>query len=260
MDKQFVFLNFHTEYSSKGTLEKRMCREYCFGDVFYHDLYQNNKYRIRIYKNLFGVDNGGKNNACFMTKDELSNYISIAKRIHDFKFKIENTDEEMFTVVLELDAPRIIHRYILTWIRYAYEYPFNFYLADAFKLKNTAGFRRDDIFNLFNLVGASCGYHFHGDHIHCIGDINWPRKFYSIKEQIEIVNKAKDNGEVNDLFPELDVNIKTIYDNDGNYREKFQALEYWNDPKEFKCRLKFYKENKDLIKKKKPIKKEKNNE
>ena len=58
MNRQFVFLNFHTEYSSEGTLNKKMEREYCFGDVFYDKKVQNNKYKIIIYKELNGVNDG----------------------------------------------------------------------------------------------------------------------------------------------------------------------------------------------------------
>lgn len=251
MDRQFVFLNFHTEYSSKGTVKKPMRREYCFGDIFYEDHYQENEYNIRIYKNLSGVNNGAKNNACFMSKDELFNYISIAKRVHDFDLQI--TDEEKdnrFLVKLTLKAPRVVHRYILTWLRYSYEFPFNMYLADAMKMKNITGFKRDDLFNLFNLAGASCGYHFHGDRIHCIGDVCWPRKFYSIKEQVKTVNGAEDTSEVNSLFPELQniKGFKTIYANSDDFRKNFESLEYWQDDKNFKARLEFYKSNKKAIK------------
>lgn len=250
MDKQFVFLNFHTEYSSEGTVSKPMRREYCFSDIFYDENYQENEYKIRIYKNLTGVNNGQKNNACFMTKDELFDYISIAKRVHDFDLKVTEEKKDRFLVELTLNAPRVVHRYILTWLRYSYEFPFNMYLADAMKMKKTVGFKRDDIFNLFNLVGATGGYHFHGDRIHCIGDVCWPRKFYSIKEQIDIVNKAKDNEEVNNLFPKLDKlkGFKTLFDELDEFKNNFEALEYWQDDKNFKSRLKFYKLNKKAIK------------
>ena len=249
MVKQFVYLNFHTEYSSEGTLNKEMEREYCFGDVFYNDAEQDNYYEIRIYKNLSGVEDGAKNNACFMSKDELFNYISIAKRIHDFSLEIDDDEEhEMFTVKLSLDAPRVVHRYILTWLRYSYEFPFNMYLMDAMRLKNTTGFRRDDLFNLYNLVSASSGYEFHGDNIHCIGNAGWVRKFYPVKEQIQIVEKAENTQEVNDLYPAIAVKIDHLDSIFNDYFEDLKSLEFWQDNKLFKKRVSLYKKNKELIK------------
>ena len=247
MDKQFVYLNFHTEYSSTGTLEKRMRREYCFSDVFYHDHVQNNKYVIRIYKGLDALNQDQRNNACFMTKDELFDYISIAKRFNDFNLKIDE-NEKMFTVHLELDAKRVVHRYVLTWLRYAYEFPFNVYLADAIRLKNVTGFKRDDLFNLFNLVSATSGYHFHGDYIHCIGDASWVRPFYTPKEQINILDKADDCEEVNDLFRHIDAEIDLFMRDMPGYEENMKCYEYWTDDKEFKKRLVYYKKNKTIIK------------
>lgn len=249
MDKQFVFLNFHTEYSSKGTVNKPMRREYCFSTIFYDQAEQDNSYRIRFYKELNGVNDGAKNNACFLTKDELFDFISIAKRIHDFDLKIED-ENDMFVVCIKLNAPRIVHRYILSWVRYAYEFPFNMYLADAIRLKNTMGFRREDIFNLYNLVSASSGYYWHGDSIHAIGNSNDIRPFFSVEEQIKRVNEYNATGEINYIFPTINIKefnrMTSLID---NYENKIECLDFWNDKKEFKNRLAIYRKNRDLIKK-----------
>ena len=242
MDKQFVFLNFHTEYSSEGTLNKEMCREACFSDVFYGQTRQGNTYVIKFYMGQVGLKNGAKNNACFLTKEELSDYISLAKKIHDFDFSIteDMDDENVLDVKIELHATRIVHRYILTWIRYAYEYPFNMYLMDAMRLQKLDEFKDDDLINLFNLVGATAGYSFHGDRIHCIGDICWPRKFYTLDERIKIVKDAIDSGEVNYLFPKLEIELETLYSNCENFRKNFQGLEYWQGDDFFAERLPYY--------------------
>lgn len=249
MDKQFVYLNFHTEYSSTGTLEKEMCREYCFSDVFYGRTRQGNTYVIKFYMGQIGLAVGAKNNACFLTKEELSDYISLAKKIHDFEFSIEEDPEnkDILNVKLELHAKRIVHRYILTWIRYAYEYPFNMYLMDAMKLKTLDEFKDDDLFNLFTLVGATAGYHFHGDAIHSIGNICWPRKFYTLEERIAAVKAEPDDGTVNDLFGELNIELTTLNDNNKNFQKNFQCLEYWQDDKYFNERLPYYQEAKNKI-------------
>lgn len=249
MDRQFVFLNFHTEYSSTGTLQKEMCREYCFSDVFYGNSKQGNTYVIKFYMGQVGLKDGAKNNACFLTKEQLNDHIELARKIHDFRFEIrEDPDnKDVLDVEIELHATRITHRYILTWIRYAYEYPFNMYLMDAMKLKELDEFKDIDLFNLFTLVGATSGYHFHGDRIHSIGDISWPRKFYTLEERIAAVKKAPDNGEVNDLFPKIDINITTIFDNNENFRKNYECLEYWEDDNYFNERLSYYRKTKDKI-------------
>ena len=249
MDKQFVFLNFHTEYSSSGTLEKEMCREYCFSDVFYGKARQGNEYVIKFYLGEIGLKDGAKNNACFLTKEELSDYISLAKKIHDFEFSIDEDEKikGVLNVTVRLSATRIVHRYILTWIRYAYEYPFNMYLMDAMRLKELDEFKDDDLFNLILLVGATVGYHFHGDRIHSIGDITWPRKFYTLEERIDALKKSEDGGEVNSLFPELDVELDTLYKKDNEFKENYQSLEYWQSEDYFAKRLPYYTKAKQTI-------------
>lgn len=249
MDKQFVYLNFHTEYSSTGTLNKEMEREYCFSDVFWGESHQNNTYEIMFYLNDVALKDGAKNNACFLTKEELSDYISLAKNIYDFEFTITDSEDKKDALVVELtiNGPRIAHRYILTWVRYAYEFPFNMYLMDAMRLKKMDEFKDDDIFNLFNLVGATSGYSFHGDRIHCIGDISWPRKFYTLEERIKTLKKSKATGEVNDLFPKLNITLETLYNGNKNFKSNLQCLEYWQSEDYFNERVPYYISAKQTI-------------
>ena len=249
MNKQFVYLNFHTEYSSEGTLEKAMCREYCFSDVFYGKTRQGNTYVIKFYMGECGLNDGQKNNACFLTKEELYDYISLAKNIHDFEFSIteDEDNKNILDVQITLSAKRVVHRYILTWIRYAYEYPFNMYLMDAIRLKKLDEFKDDDLINLIFLVGATGGYHFHGDRIHSIGDICWPRKFYTLEERVQIVKDANDTEEVNSLFPKLSVELNTLYDKCDTFRQNYQSLEYWQSEDYFAQRVPYYKEAKQTI-------------
>ena len=249
MNKKFAFLNFHTEYSSTGTLEKDMCREYCFSDVFWGKNRQGNTYIIKYYLGEAGLDDGQKNNACFLTKEELYDYISLAKKIHDFEFSIteDKDNKNVLDIELTLHAKRIVHRYILTWIRYAYEYPFNMYLMDAMRLQKLDDFKDLDLFNLITLIGATAGYHFHGDRIHSIGDINWPRQFYTLEERVKTLKDAHDTGDINDLFPPIDIIINTLYDKCENFRNNFQSLEYWQGNDYFNERIPYYMDTKNKI-------------
>ena len=246
MDKQFAFLNFCTEYSSKGTCDKAMGKEFCFSKVFYAAQKQNNEYVIRIYKGFKEKYKHASNNICFMTKQELNNYISLLKKIHDFSFNIEE-EEDRFNVNLKLNAPRVVHRFFLTWIRYSYEFPFNVYLREAYKLLNISGFKRNYIFNMFNLVATSSGYRFHGDAIHAIGDLQYTRRFYSAEDCKNILEAADDGSEINNLFGKIDVDVKQFNQVFPNAKELVQSEDFWNDEEMFKKRIEIYKHNKKLI-------------
>lgn len=249
MAKEFCYLNFHTEYSSRGTTLKRMAREYCFSEIFWGNSKQHNKYVIKFYKDLYCVQKEAGNNACFMTIEELNNHINYAKRIYRFKSEVIDT-ENYYEVHLEINGPRIAHRFILTWVRYAYEFPFNMYLSDAYKLKRVVGFKRDDIFNLFNIVAESAGYHFHGDHIHAIGDTNWTKKFFKAGEVKKVIADAEPGCELNDLFIDTEIALKHFTDSiKGFSTDKIKDLDFWESNDIFKERTKLYKLNKKLVKK-----------
>lgn len=157
--KEFKFLDYHTEYSCTGDLSYETDNGACFGYVFdgIRDNY-NVEYCIILYKGLDYIKDTHDSNACLLDLHSLKNHLRKLRFFYPISYSIKETEHnesEVFKVSLKLkDVPAIFHKFALTWIRYAYEYPYNVWLIDAYKLHNY--YRYDSIFNLFHIIGI-CG-------------------------------------------------------------------------------------------------------
>jgi hypothetical protein len=227
MAGEYNFLNYYTEYEAHGDFNKEKDHHACFAMAFKDvEDYSHVSYKIYIYKEL---KNGHSNFCTIQSKKELEKYIGLVKSLFKFKFKVEETEAE-YIVSLELNNLRnIYHRYILTWIRYSYEYPYNVLMADAIKLrKNNKRFRCESLFNLFLLVSQtfskSGGYYGTG---HAISENG---KFIRLKGLRKNLDKK---SYMNDLVRDSSSKgLKSLV----NMRHKNK--EYWND--EYEDREKVY--------------------
>ena len=158
--RDFQFLCYHTEYSCKGAIGKKMGVSACFSRVFNAIDGENisEDYEIILYKGTKLAKEKNKSNSCLFTKKQISNHLKQAQRIYPFNFRITEVTNwgdgyNVFKVHLKLiQAPGTFHKYLLTWLRYMYEYPYNVILYDAYKLKKDPCFRFTSISDLFNLV------------------------------------------------------------------------------------------------------------
>lgn len=158
--KDFEFLDYHTEYSCKGAFEKGMKAEACFSFVFRHtsEINISEKYEVILYKGTEFSRKKHKSNSCLFTKKQIRNHLRQAQGIYPFDFRITEVTNwgggySVFKVHLKLtNVPGTFHKYLLTWLRYMYEYPYNVILYDAYKLKKDPCFRFTSMSDLFNLV------------------------------------------------------------------------------------------------------------
>lgn len=191
-DYEFNFLNYHTEYSCKGDVNKPMGGEACFGAVFRSNLdVMKNTYEIHVYK---GVQLLAKNqdNACFLELPQIYKHINILKNILNFKYKIkEEINKDLipyYNVFFTYEGSMLEHRLILTWIRYLYEFPYNMYLRDIVKLKQINEFSKINPINLFMYLSCSRPL---GRDIHSIFDFHYlykPMHYNDIKSRIKTMN------------------------------------------------------------------------
>lgn len=161
--KDFQFLDYHTEYSCKGAFERHMNSASCFSYVFINTGERNisEEYEVILYKGTDFSRKEHKSNSCLFTKTQIRNHLKQAQGIYPFDFYITEVTNwrdgyNVFKVRLKLiNVPGTFHKYLLTWLRYMYEYPYNVILYDAYKLKKESCFRFTSMSNLFNLV-LSC--------------------------------------------------------------------------------------------------------
>lgn len=247
-------LNFCTEYSSNGSTWKDMCQSACFNTIFHSEdngIVQKNKYNVVLYKMGDWLNKKRQNNACMTDRAGIVHHLKILQSVFKFSYHLKE-NEDHFVLTMTLEGDLIYHKYMLTWVRYLYEYPFNVFLADAYKLKEISGFKRESIINLFNLVGATSGIDQRGVSIHAIGDTSLFKAPMTTKE-IQAKLKELEGGykRINDIFPILHTDkelvgpdnlikgVEVLEEEDNN----LHSSEYWDSEEEFNKRLELYKKN-----------------
>lgn len=143
-------------------------------------------------------------NFCFFTKKEIKNHFRQLPKDWNVKYKVTDDtykDIEAFKVDLDINSKnRLIHKYVLTWTRCLFEWPYNLYLLHARKLKQLPQFKFESIINLLNVVATVHSEHFNWN-VHTFG-VN-----LGCLTKKEIVQSCIKHKNVNDVFPRF--NIKT---------------------------------------------------
>lgn len=164
-------------------------------------------YNIWINKDPDRVRIERKDNFCFFTKKELYNHINLLKKLFDFKFSIKE-DKNSYTVSIDLLGTCLVHKYLLTWVRYSYEHPYNIALLEVNKLQQLPEFRFIAKVNIFNLLG-SAGFYYGGGH-DFVGSSNAKNIEYYFNSGLKKVLKKSETRVLHRIF-------------DGDY------VEYYNE-------------------------------
>lgn len=237
MDR-FKFLNFHTRYECKGDLKLELGNYACFSDVFHLDNdHPHNQYTIHVYKGMTLIETG-LSNGCFLELRYIYKHISVLKHITKFKYSItEAVDKQLnpyYSIDIDLNAPLLIHKFVLTWIRALYEFPYCIYLPEVYKLKQEFEFKYINVFNILNLISAT---YYRGDSIHMF---LWPGyipnilKYNGIRTKINKLIDENPSGNLSSIFDSDEENIASI-----DIQEDFMDNKGFNDRK--KIYLDLYK-------------------
>ena len=181
--KEFTILNYDTSYKYASYSEARdipanefkVCKHNtCFSSLF-HNCSGKKKVIIKIFSGTNYVKNTHSNNACLFSKSEIEEHISVAKELFDFEYTVSRKKRlehgrTGYEVSIDVPDESGLHvKYLVTWIRYLYEYPYNVSLLDVYQLKKLPKFKDMTVENLL-LVVLNC---------HIIGD-GWKRGIHSI--------------------------------------------------------------------------------
>lgn len=149
----FKFIDYCTKYSASGDIKIPLSVESCFRSAF--NRYTSTKtvnYEIFMYRGLNEENKGKLSNACFLDPRTVYNHINLLKALCDFKFKVECSDNHYRILVTVDKLSSGMNKYILTWIRYMYEFPYNVLLLDTYRLKKNPIFKFQSIANIFNIT------------------------------------------------------------------------------------------------------------
>ena len=163
---------YHVRYghSTKKTNDYHITESVCFSSLFSNTC--NSKYyRIIILKGEADLKKY-HSNFCFFTKQEIKNHLKQIPHFCKMSFNvkdIEYKNDEAFQIDFYIDSKnRTIHKYVLTWIRSLFEWPFNLYLLHAKKLQKLPQFKFESVINLFNLIATVYSHSFNSP-IHTFG-------------------------------------------------------------------------------------------
>lgn len=235
--EEFRLLNYHTEYSCSGTFNKKMDTQVCFSQAF-HNVRNNSsiQYIVRLYPDIKFVSENHKSNMCVLNRNEIKNHLRQLTGIFPFEYRVVKTkvnNYPCYEVHIHLcDVPATFHKYVLTWIRYSYEFPYNVILKDTYMLKKDPMFRFTSISNLFNVVsncypyGVGEGHSIFESHIHI------PLKKAELRDRIKEVDR------LNYIYQELKgINKMKLPAKIKNFSST--DIEYWS-PEFFEMRKNIY--------------------
>lgn len=236
--QRIQYIGYDTIYSAHGDRDNALMSRACFADILNWKYLFKEHYELFMYADPGQLVNHSNSNYCLLTEAQLKKHIQSVRRLFPFKYSVIKTtykEYNAYKIVLDVEAEHFYHRYLLTWIRYAYEWPFNVLLNDAFLLKHHY-LNRVSLSNLFNLC-ASCfkGYSYNSGH--AIYNPGYKLQFMKepkLKLVIQnLASKKNSNTRVNSIYEGVGVNRHQCID-------EVKFLDYWTDIDAFKERAKEY--------------------
>lgn len=197
----------------------------CFKSAF--DNVRNNsniKYKIILYPGIEFCKKARRANACLFSKQEIRNHLLQLKALYSFSYRVTDEikeDNKIIVVHLHLkDVPATFHRYILTWIRYLYEYPYNVILKDAYLLKEDLGLRFQSMSSLFNIV-ACCQRVYVGEG-HSIRESH----LHTPLTKSELKKRIKEVRFLEYIYEDMNINRDRLPETIGKF--SCDDVEYWS--------------------------------
>lgn len=213
----------------ESTWEER-CIEICFARHIGPRNFQEGCYDLWILKGLDPLKHN-RNHCCLVDKKQIKSLIKSLQKIHPFLYSLKEEkckEGDAYHLHIKIQGSYVQRLFILTALRYTYEYPYNVLLYEAFKLTKIPKFRFINIISLTSLINRVIyGYSPWGT-----GHALSPAPKYA---SIGLMRKNLKTAErVHDVIP------RYVGGKEKNNNKRI-TLEYWTDPKEFKKRVTVYK-------------------
>lgn len=213
-DFEYTTFGYSTYFSAKGDMDVEEDWYPCFGE-FTKNCFEftehNQEFCITLYKvNSKALKHGYHNNACIFNKTEIAAHLEEIQEICSFSYKILQYSDR-YVLKIHVKAYSIYIKFILTWIRLLYKWPYNVLYRDALRVHKLKEFSNLNLISVFNLV---CSTNSKSQSIGCEETFIYPQRFTEpltyeeIKEKIEELIKDKIYW-INFIFP--------ITNNEGLY-------------------------------------------
>ena len=262
-------LSLSSEFSCSGHVNYKMDSRACYGDALYSFKDARNPHevtwKIKIYsKTTRQISSSGRNNFTLLTKEDMEFLLDYCRSTYDIDFgyaiedpKSQETGENYYLLILNINRRKTEQKFVLTWIRHFYEYPYNMFMLDAIKLMNEEkSVEKEHLLNLLQLIGTTYSlndydnYHFReyrSDQCLCL-----PYKKFITVDRVKKSNAENDsitrawNRSVLVKEHKDFVHFKT---SSSKEIEESMTYEYWTDPQNWEERRTAYLENYKIYRK-----------
>lgn len=216
------------------------------------------KIRVRV-KTPSQISHSGKNNFTLLKKEDMEFLLDYCRSTYDIDFgftieepgSLEDQSRNYYLVTISLNRRKTEQKFVLTWIRHFYEFPFNMFMLDALKLKNEVNeLSGEHILNLLQLIGST--YSFVKEDYILERTYRTDQCFCLPNKKFVTVNKVKKSNAEKDLITsawnislsrELATNLIHYKSETESEVETTQTLEYWQNPDNWEERKQAYLNN-----------------
>lgn len=174
-------------------------REACFGRSLskFKRIQNTIKYSIILIRNYSYVEKDYKN-YCWMTKHQLENYLRRISSIKPFKYRVYEDGFKgtpCFKIDLKMVGTKKEVTFVLQCIKRTYEWPYSFFLQQAYEMQKLPAFKFDSILNLYNVAFSTYRNSKNTDHSFS-GNTKF-EKYSTLREKMPHIQYASD------LFPKF---------------------------------------------------------
>lgn len=253
---KFNFLSFTTIYRTKycGDEFDPLRDRACFGNTFRSRLFPSPlpvslDYEIYVCLDEEGM-NRGCSNYCPLSHEDILLYIQQLQELQPFMCSVEFDAEfqndfekydwkSMMKLNVSIDANFIRHKFILTALRYLWEYPFNVELYEAMRLKKI--FPQLNALMLHHLVMGTLGA---GEAIHQLGYVGK----IPMKLDHDIIQAALEMYDaVNYIYDKNCIDVDNIVNFESIREKNWKDTDLLFDKQKQEERDQIYKKNIQLI-------------
>jgi hypothetical protein len=251
---QIVQYNYSIDYNPRNTFFATACftngctshKNTMLGTAHYDFELRRDLVRLAAWNSFW----------CPFTLSQVIENLEDIAEVIPMKFAVEET-AEMFKIHLEISnsLSKRVHFYVLTRVRYLYEFPQCALFNDVYKLKALDRFSEWDLQSLYGLVVCSIpvirntgggseyieGRSYWYDSYHSI-PLNYSDRIPEKFGNAELKERNLDFSSLNAIYGSIHkIPVKIKYD-----KELFSSLAYWRDKEGFEMRLPYYLENATL--------------
>lgn len=251
MGDEFNYLNLCSIYKTDGYSTVPMSENPCYAKTLnkWQTERQSKKvdYEIILTQGACRLKDDHKNNACFLNRKEIEQHLRMVKTIHNFTYRLEDgeyhsscngKDYKAWHLFVTIEGTKAQHKFVLTSIRHLYEYPFNMWLIDAHRLRESAPdtFKYVSILNLLQIVKSA----FPDDYMTDQSLMFKKRKFHTKKS---VKARLARETYITKIYNEETSSDRTLKYIESRGNSKLRSIDYWLGQKSFEERRAVYLDN-----------------